>query len=123
MSREEIRVALDATPRRFKRTAEAANETDAFENEGVYVDYGEDDRCEAIEMTLPAVPTLHGRPLVGTSFAELREWFRLLDPDTQVDAAGLVSLSLGIGLYAPSAEKAPKEPVEAVIVFRRGYYG
>ncbi|MET3696526.1 hypothetical protein ABID53_000845 [Bacillus oleivorans] len=37
---------------------------------------------------------------------------------------GVTSLKLGIGLYAPNyfMEESPNELVEAVIVFRRGYY-
>lgn len=121
MTREAVATAVGASPRRFRR-APTANETDAFADEGIYVEYGADDACEAVEMASPAVPTLQGRELLSVPYQELRDWVLKLDPAVEMDGAGLISRALGVGFYAPAAVEAPEEFVESVIAFRRGYY-
>lgn len=122
MTRDVVRSTLDSPWKAFKRTAWSTSETDAFENVGIQVEYDLEGRCESVTIASPAFVTLHGRPLLGIPFQALREWLLTLDPDLQTDGSGLTSLALGVGLYAPSALKDPKDPVEAAIVFRRGYY-
>lgn len=123
MRREDVREAVGATARTFRKTPDAITLVDAFDTEGIHVYYDEQDLCEAVEVASPSVPTFKGRALLGRSFAELLDWLRTLDPEIQVDESGLTASSVGLGLYAPSAEQAPSDPVEAVIAFRHGYYG
>lgn len=122
MTRNDVCIRLHLAPRRFKRSPGAKNETDAFDDEGIYVEYDKSDICEAIEIARPAVPILLGRNILEEPFSDLRDWFLNIDLEAQVDEAGLTSPRFGVGLYAPSAQKSPAEPVEAVIIFCRGYY-
>lgn len=122
MRRDDVRRALGASVRAFRKTPEATILTDAFDDEGIHVYYNEQDLCEAVEVASPAIPVLQGRALVGRSFAEIRDWLRTLDPEVEIDESGLTAFTFGVGLYASSAQKAPNGPVEAVIAFRRGYY-
>lgn len=123
MRRDQVRGAVGAPVRTFRKTPDATTLVDAFDNEGIYVYYDAQDLCEAVEVASPAIPILEGQTLLGKPFAELRDWLRTLDPDIEVDESGLTAPTVGLGLYAPSAQKAPNEPVDGVIVFRRGYYG
>jgi hypothetical protein len=122
LKREELRRALGTPSRSFKK-AEDSTLTDAFDDAGIQIYYDAHDVCEAIEVASPAVPILQGRELLGKPFSEVRDWLSSLDPDLEVDDSGLTAPSIGLGIYAPSAEKSPDDPVEAVILFRRGYYG
>jgi hypothetical protein len=123
MSREDIRRALAPHPATaFRKAPTSVNLADAFRDLGVHIHFDVDDRCEAIELFDPADPTLDGERPIGRPFVELLEWFRSRDSKIETDDAGLTSRRLGVGLYAPAAQKAPEESVEGVIVFRRGYY-
>ena len=122
MRRAEVRGAVHAAVRAFRKTRDATMLLDAFDNEGIHVYYDELDLCEAVELASPAVAVLKGRALIGEPFAALRDWLLGLDPELEVDETGLTASSLGLGLYAPFAGEEPEGPVEGVIAFRRGYY-
>jgi hypothetical protein len=96
--------------------------TDLYAALGVLVRYDADGRVEAIELAGPVVPVVAGRLLLGSSFRDLADWFAERDPDLIVLGDGLTSLTLGVGLYAPSAREDPDLAPEGVIVFPRGYY-
>lgn len=122
MSREEVRAVLAVAVHPFKKTPDATTLTDAFEAEGIYVSYDDQGDCEAVEVASPAEPVLDGETLLGQPFSQLRDRLKARGDELEVDASGLTDLTSGLGLYAPSAEKAPNDPIEAVIAFRRGYY-
>jgi hypothetical protein len=122
MSPAEVRTALGATGERFRRTPHS-READAFTTEGVFVYYDEAGRCEAVEMTSPAKPEFGGRELLGKQYNDTATFIRTLDPDMREEAAGLTALGLGIGLYCSGAGKNSDLAVEAVIAFKRGYFG
>jgi hypothetical protein len=96
--------------------------TDLFDAIGIQVFYTQSGVCEAIELSAPANPAIKGQSLIGQPFAQLEAWFQAIDPTVITDESGLISPQLGIGLYAPFAEDAPDDPVEAVLVFEAGYY-
>lgn len=89
---------------------------------GITVGYRHPCAVEFIQCAGSAQPVFQGRMLLGQPYRDLKEFFAVLDPAVQTDATGLRSSALGIALYAPSAEKEPDEPVEAVSLFERGYY-
>lgn len=120
MRRDEVRAAVPAAVRAFNKTPTTF--VDAFDDEGIYVYYDEQDLCDAVEVASPSVPILDGRILIGSPFSELRDWLQMRDSEVEVDNAGLTDFAIGLGLYAPSASDAPDEPVEAAIAFRQGYY-
>ena len=118
-----VRSVLGGTVRSFKKTPDAKVPTDAFDGHGIHVYDDDAGRCEAVEVASPATPILQDQPLIGRPFKELRHLLEQIDPKTEVDETGLTAPSLGIGLFAPFASDSPGEPVEGVIVFKKGYYG
>jgi len=121
MGREAVRAAMGAAHTCFKRVP-TATESDAFDGEGVHVEYDVDGACVSVEMFSPSVPMFQGRRLVGVPYREVRDWLRSQDPAAEEDGAGITSRALGVGVYAESAAKASDEPVESAIAFCRGYY-
>jgi hypothetical protein len=122
MDSNAVRNILGGTVRSFRKTADAKAPTDAFDEYGMHVYYDDAGRCEAVEVASPGTPILHGQPLIGRPFEELRHMLEQIDPKAEVDDAGLTAPSLGIGVFAPFASDSPGEPVEGVIVFKEGYY-
>lgn len=122
MSREQVRHVLDSSVQVFKKTAADNLDTDAFDELGMHVYYKQPDGCEAIELAAPANPSFRGKALIGQPFNELCDWFRLIDPQIEVDETGLTSFEFGLGLYASFASQSPNDPIEAVIIFQQGYY-
>ena len=123
MSKSEVRAALGAPFREFKKTLEAPATSDAFHTMGVYVYYKPTGACEAVEVASPSQATLFGKQLVGEIFEVLQKWFRELDPEVEMDDAGMTSLRFGVGIYAPRLKEGSSVPVEGAIAFERGYYG
>jgi hypothetical protein len=121
MTIEEVRRTLGTPFTSFRRGDEAVP-NDAFDSEGIYVYYREPGVVEAIELAPPARAILKNTEPLGKPYREISSFIKSLDPGAEEDGAGLTSLQLGVGLYAPSAQKEPQLPVESVIVFERGYY-
>jgi hypothetical protein len=122
MSAEEVRTALGLPFKTFKKTPTALMPTDVFHGVGIYVYYKTPGVCEAVEMANPADPVLHGMSFMAKPLSEVSAWLESRDAKIVINDSGLTSLKYGIGLYAPHAAKQPDDPVEAVIVFERGYY-
>lgn len=121
MTRKSVRRLLGGKVTTFKQPRDE-EPVDAFDGRGIQAYYRSPGVLEAIEFGDAATPTYLGRTLLGRPYEELKTWFQSLDPGVEEDDAGLTSYKLGIGLYAPQAEKAPENPVEGVIAFERGYY-
>lgn len=100
--------------------------TDFFSNSIVFVYYTEEHGiCEAIEFCQPTKALFNGRPLNGVPFIEAKQWLEQFDNALEDEEnVGVTSNKLGIGLYAPDydEDEEPEALVEAVIVFRKGYY-
>jgi len=122
MLRHDVLALLGVAQLRQKKS-DSPVPSDFFPEHSLFVAYDADEAVEAIEMKHPANPCLMSKPLIGTPFDELLQWFRSIDPRVEVDDAGLTSFRYGVGLYAPHASKSPSDPVEGVIAFRPGYYG
>src|SRR5436309_419457 len=122
MQRAEVRAALGGPFREFKKTVNSVTPTDAFPTLGVHVYYKLPGSCEAVEVASPAQAILFGRELVGSPFQLIYDWLRELDVDAKLDDTGLTSLRFGVGIYVPTIKNDLGVPVEAVIVFERGYY-
>lgn len=122
MTAEEVRSILHCSYKEFKRTPMSKTTMDAFQPLGIFVCYDTDRKCNAVEMTQPAQPSYGVHELLGSSFAKVSELIRGLDLEVVLDAAGLTSFALGIGLYADGWKKNSLQPVESVIGFQRGYY-
>ena len=122
MSVTDIRNAMNAPVKSFKKSPSSEMDVDDFSDLGIHVHYRSPGICEAIELAKPAAPIFQWRDLLNQPFSKLREWFDGMDENLEVDEAGLTSYKFGIGLYAPFAEDEPDGQAESVIVFERGYY-
>jgi hypothetical protein len=120
ISRVEVHGMLGDSPPSFLKAGETL--TDIYEQFGLFVYYDGEAKADAFELFPPANPTFESESILGRSFREVQDWFRKLDPNLETDGAGFTSLHFGVGVYAPFAMKEPEEPVEAVILFREGYY-
>lgn len=103
--------------------------TDFFHKSVIFAYYTEENGvCEAIEFCQPTTAIFEGKPINGVPFLEAMNWLKNFDSELKVEkGVGVTSYKLGIGLYAPNYfmdedHVDPDENVEAVIVFRRGYY-
>ncbi|WP_341322165.1 hypothetical protein NSQ62_01455 [Solibacillus sp. FSL H8-0523] len=100
--------------------------TDHFVQMSFFAYYtGEDGVCEAIEFSDPSIAILEGKPINEVPFIEAKNWLEKFDPELKEERfEGVTSNKLGVGLYAPNYydDEDPTIPVEAVIVFRKGYY-
>lgn len=123
MSPDDLRAVLGAEFTSFKRGPDSVHPCDHFGELECFV-YYDDANClvEAIEFAAPAAPKLDGLDLLGLGFADLIEIIRQADPNVSVESDGFISLRLGIGGWAPSAQEQPDDPAESIIVFAPGYY-
>lgn len=121
-SRADVRATVGAPFRSFRKVSGSPTESDAFDAMGLYVYYRASDVCEAIEAARPCEPTLGGIRLIDRPFCEARDVLRQLDPKLETDEEGLISHELGLSINAPGAAEDDRAPVEALMVFERGYW-
>ncbi|MFJ7936014.1 hypothetical protein [Sporosarcina sp. NPDC096371] len=100
--------------------------TDYFIKSSLFAYYTEENGvCEAVEFTEPVIALFEGKQLNGIPFAEAKNWLENFDSEMTFEKyVGVTSYKLGIGLYAPKydEEHEPDAYVEAVIIFKKGYY-
>jgi hypothetical protein len=120
MTKHEVHSMFGTQAQSFQKSDE--NVPSDLIDDSVCVYYDDDGRVESIEIAAPQVPVFKGHAFLGRPFSEIRAWLEALDPELAVDGAGADAPTLGISVYAPSALKEPSEPVEAVMIFRRGYH-
>jgi hypothetical protein len=108
--------------RPFRKTTSSRTLTDAFLGFGLHVFYDEQDRCEALELSAPAIVLLEERPLLGVSFADGERHLHALDAASVTDADGCTSHVLGVSLYCPADVAGARETIESVLVFQKGYF-
>lgn len=121
MTKDEVRTVMPEEPDDMHQIR--APYTDVFREARIFVYYTEENGvCEAIEFTEPTIAIFNGKQINGVSFIEAKNWLEKFDDGLNLDESGASSPKLGIGLYAPGYDEDPDSPVEAVIVFTRGYY-
>ncbi|MDW0117952.1 hypothetical protein QTL97_13490 [Sporosarcina thermotolerans] len=124
MTKEEIRSLMPEKP--WDSHDFRGPYTDYFIASGLFAYYtGEYGVCEAVEFTEPTIAIFENRRINGVPYIEALNWLKKFDDELKVERfLGATSYKFGIGLYAPNydEEQEPDVHVEAVIVFRRGYY-
>jgi hypothetical protein len=104
----------------FMKGAESPDfPTDAYDDLGFHVFYGESGRCRFVEFfeNGSASPTFQGQALIGRPFGELKSWLQSLKTDVQHYDSGLIFLKFGISLYSQDYYLPHRDPgclVEAV---------
>lgn len=89
----------------------------------LHICFDGNDMLIAIEGSVNAGLCYQGFELAGRPFNEVYKYLKGYDIGIKADRDGATSFQLGIGLYVPAIKKSRKEPVQGVIVFRKGYYG
>ncbi|MCM0649712.1 hypothetical protein NBE98_15195 [Clostridium swellfunianum] len=120
MKREVVREKFNHQFTEFKKTPFSQNTTDAFEFCHVY--YDNENLCEAIELFEPANVVFDNFTMTEQSYEKVRRFFESIDDSLDFNDAGFTSYKFGVGVFAPYALEEPKEPIESIIVFRKGYY-
>lgn len=124
MTKEEVRNVMSEKPNDYHNIR--GPYTDYFEESNIFVYYtNEDGICEAIEFCEPTIALFNGKPINGIKFIEAMKWLEQFDSEIIYEKyVGLTSYKLGIGIYAPNYDEVENkdEYVEAVIVFKKGYY-
>jgi hypothetical protein len=119
MTREEVRAILDNQFRSFVKSR-GSEPVDAFEKDSIFVYYGSDGRCEAVEVASPCKPYYKELDLLNAGFRHVIEHLKKFDPDIIEKEDGFISDKLGIGGYCPNPEENLE--LESVICFEEGYY-
>jgi len=123
MTREQVREALASPVNPFYRTPDSRLPTDAFDDLGLQVEYRAPDICQFVSIGHPpAIPIFQGELLLYRPFAQIRDYFLAIDPESELDRSGLNSFKFGIAFYAPFWKEAPEEPAQTVAAFERGYW-
>ncbi len=115
-SREMVREILGGVYRSFTKALGSTNETDASDELGLHLFYDDSDRLEFIEGFGSAILSFQGIEFLGRDLAEIENRLEALGYTVERSDAGLQSDTAGISIYAPGGV------VEAVSVFRQGYY-
>jgi hypothetical protein len=79
----------------------------------------------SIEFSQPANPIFRGVALFSQTPAQARSFLLSQDPELEVDRAGFISHTLGLGVYALRDDPEEGDPgqVLSITAFENGYYG
>jgi hypothetical protein len=119
MKREEVREALDLDFRNFLRNELAENPTDYYPDLKLFVEYNQNDVCEAIEFTNEGKLIWEGANLCAFNYDKLvKKLDTLSERNETEDGIGKTYHDLGISV----TESAESEYVEAVMIFSENYW-
>ena len=123
LTRENIIGVMKEEPTRFYKTPESLFQTDAFRDIGMHIYYRDNYVCCAIEVFKygQVVISYKEQQLLGQPYGLIEEWIKKIDENLVKTDTGFLSLLLGISIYAPAALEEPEEPIDAILVFEKGY--
>jgi hypothetical protein len=122
MTNQEIRKKNDFKVMGFSKIKSDTMLSDKILGKGIHIHYDYENRCEAIEFGVPSNPTYNGIHFIGVPFIEVKEKFIKLDSKVEIHETGFTSYKYGIGVYVSSLKESEHEPIEGVIIFKKGYY-
>jgi len=114
LTREAVRKLLGEFTE-FKKTKASKRTTDNFKFCHVY--YDKDDKVEAIEFLEENELLYEGKNLFSMSYNELLQFVNEKKLDYKEDDQDVIIEDIGIAVYAPD-----KRRIEAILVYRKGYY-
>lgn len=120
MKREVVREKFNNQFTEFKKTPFSQNTTDAFGFCHIY--YDNENLCEAIELFETTTVIFDNFIMTKQSYEKVRGFFESIDDSLDFNDAGFTSYKFGVGVFAPYALDEPEEPIESIVVFRKGYY-
>ena len=116
MGRSEAHIALGSEAESFRKAPSSTEETDAYDLLGLHLYFDEDDRLDFIEAFSPCEPKFANISLLSENAQTVLAKLESLGHEANYDDGGYFFDELGFVLYAPSEE------IEAVSVYRKGYY-
>jgi hypothetical protein len=119
---EEVRREVGGNFKSFNKTPSSTFPCDYFLDFEVFGYYKRPGILEALEFAEPANPLLQGRRLMGITASDAKKILGSFDQSLEIDSDGIISHTLGVGVYAPGWDEDPDQVVESVIVFEEGYY-
>jgi hypothetical protein len=123
MPRGKVHTILQAPYKSFPSKSLSSIPMDAFFENSLQIFYKDPGVCEAVECYSPVFKVLFmEHSILGTSYATVRDILLQIDGNIKEDDFGLISYSLGVGLFAPSHTSDKSANTESVIVFEQGYY-
>ncbi|RZL01572.1 MAG: ABC transporter ATP-binding protein [Rubrivivax sp.] len=122
MNPDQVRDALGAPFKSFKRSPKAPYPCDYFMDLGVFTYYTSDASLEAVEFGAPSHPILGGVDLLSLSFNEARGLVGNWGGVWAIEADGLISNERGVSFFAPNAKDSPELLCESVLVFDQNYW-
>lgn len=122
MSSEVVRGIVGNEYKTFRKASSSQTKTDAYIGMGLHVHFDKEDKCEAVEFSFPAKPTLFDIEFIGSPFDAVMKEFNKIDLGIEVDDTGFISIQYGIGVFVPSLKDSLSQEIQGVIVFKRSYY-
>lgn len=116
MEREEVRLLLGNIYKAFSREDRISLDVDYYVNTGLQLNYDANDELEFIEALIPANPCYRGLSFIGRSSEDAIRDIVGMGFFVTSDDVGYFFYELGFAFYAPH------EKVEAISIFRKGYY-
>lgn len=119
MNRHECRLLLNSNFRTFKRNDFAKNTTDYFPDLNFFIEFDENDICQAIEFSSYNYLIYEGRNLFDFNFAELINYYNLFSQNNEIEEDESVTFfDLGFG----ASKAAENDNIESIIVFSDKYW-
>ncbi len=120
-TRENIRKNIGLEYKEIIETDQFARNMDVYNF--CHIHYNSEDLCEAVEFYGSSILNLNGNEIRLEQYGKIVELFDALDKNIEpvFDNCGFTSYKFGIGVYTSSPEELD-EPIESIIIFKRGYY-
>jgi hypothetical protein len=116
MNRDDIRSLLGEEYTTFSRAGNVVPEIDSYDNIGLQLNYDENDKLEFIEAFLPANPIYDNITFLGRQPDAVHQDMISKGMTAIQDDVGYDFPDLGFGIYVR------EDTVEAVSIYRKGYY-
>src|SRR6201996_1411539 len=114
MTPEDVRDRMGTDFKTFKRTPQVVFPSDYFPSDGAFFYYNPSGLLEAIELAVPARPTISGLDLFNLPFGQVVTKLSALDNRVEEEIDGAIAHNLGVSVYAPFAKRDRSAPVESV---------
>lgn len=120
MSREEIRKLSKSGFYCFRRNEYSINTTDFFQELGFFVEYDEDNNCEAIEFTNRSNLYENGNNLFDFTFSDLIKFCdQKSNKNLKENGIGATYYDLGLSF----TKNIHSDRIESILIFSRSYWG
>lgn len=119
MAAEQVRITVGGE---FRTYLKGRTQADQFVENSIHAYYDSDRLCKAFEIYAPTKVLLSGFCLTGKPLHQVLDWLKTQTQDIKTMSSVATALQFGISLYAPQIDEMLAEPVQSVLVFRRGYW-